>query len=344
MKIYTIRDIAEMAGVSVTTVSRVLNNRPDVSAETVKKVQRVMQECHFVVNPNARGLKQADQEIIAVIIRGRNNPFLNALAEEIALCKRSDKAAMITEYIDEEADEFRHALGLLRGRRVAGLIFVGSRMDERCAVLDGISLPMVFATVSTVGTPMERASSVSMDDRKMACEAVTALLKRGHRKIAVFGGERTGQDSLALRARGAEDAFQAMGLSFEDERYIKTRLTLSDAYAAALDYFRRFPDATAAFCMGDTAALGVIRALKDLGLKVPEDVSVMGVDGTDIGRYTTPRLSTVAQPVREIARQSVKVLSDLMENGGPPKHVTVKASLEIRESVSEARQMSGRPA
>lgn len=344
MKIYTIRDIAEMAGVSVTTVSRVLNNRPDVSAETVKKVQRVMQECHFVVNPNARGLKQAEQEIIAVIIRGRNNPFLNALAEEIVQCKRPDKAALITEYIDEEADEFRHALGLLRRRRVAGLIFVGSRIDERCAVLDGISLPMVFATVSTVGTPMERASSVSMDDRKMACEAVTALLKRGHRKIAVFGGERTGQDSLALRARGAEDAFQAMDLPFEDERYVKTRLTLSDAYAAALDYFRCRPDTTAAFCMGDTAALGVIRALADLGLRVPEDVSVMGVDGTDIGRYTTPRLSTVVQPVQEIARQSMKVLSDLMENGGPPKYVTVKAALEIRESVSEARRMSGRPA
>ena len=99
MKIYTIRDIAELAGVSVTTVSRVLNNRPDVSAETVKKVQRVMRECHFVVNPNARGLKQAEQEIIAVIIRGRNNPFLNALAEEIVQCKRPDKAALITELL-----------------------------------------------------------------------------------------------------------------------------------------------------------------------------------------------------------------------------------------------------
>ena len=343
MKVYTIRDIAELAGVSVTTVSRVLNNRPDVSAETVKKVKRIMEACHFVVNPNARGLKQAEQEIIAVIIRGRNNPFLNALAEEIALCKRPGKAALITEYIDEEDDEFRHALGLLRRRRVSGLILVGSRIDERSAVLDGIDLPMVFATVSTVGTPMERASSVAMDDRQMACEAVTALLQRGHRMIAVFGGERSGQDSLALRARGAEDAFQAMGLPFDDRRYVKTRLTLPDAYAAALDHFRQCPDTTAAFCMGDTAALGVIRALADLGLRVPEDVSVMGVDGVEIGRYTTPRLSTVVQPVQEIARQSVKVLSELMENGGPPRHVTVKASLEIRESVSEAQRRSVRP-
>lgn len=333
MKIYTIRDIAALAGVSVTTVSRVLNNRPDVSMETQERVRRVMEECHFVVNPNARGLKQAEQEIIAMIIRGRNNPFLNALAEEIAQCKRPGKAALITEYIDEEADEFRHALGLLRRRRVSGLIFVGSRMDERCAVLEGISLPMVFATVSTVGTPMERASSVSMDDRKMACVAVSALLQRGHRKIAVFGGERSGQDSLALRALGVKDAYEAMGLRFEDERYVKTRLTLVDAYASALDHFKRCPDTTAAFCMSDTAAFGVIRALADLGLRVPQDVSVMGVDGIELGRYTTPRLSTVVQPVKEIARQSMHVLADLMENGGAPKHVTVKAALEIRESI-----------
>ncbi|MBR3740513.1 MAG: LacI family DNA-binding transcriptional regulator [Clostridia bacterium] len=333
MKVYTIRDIAALAGVSVTTVSRVLNNRPDVSMETQERVRHVMEECHFVVNPNARGLKQAEQEIIAVIIRGRNNPFLNALAEEIALCKRPGKAALITEYIDEEADEFRHALGLLRRRRVSGLIFVGSRMDERCAVLEGLSLPMVFATVSTVGTPMERASSVSMDDRKMACEAVCALLQRGHRKIAVFGGERSGQDSLALRALGVKDAFESMGLRFEDDRYVKTRLTLADAYASALDCFRRFPDTTAAFCMSDTAALGVIRALADLGLRVPQDVSVMGVDGIEIGRYTTPSLSTVVQPVQEIARQSMHVLAGLMENGSAPKHVTVTAALEIRESV-----------
>ena len=81
MTIYTIRDIAKKAGVSVTTVSRVLNNRPDVKKETQEKVRRVIAECHFVGNANARGLKQADGEMVAVVIRGRQNPFLNALAE-----------------------------------------------------------------------------------------------------------------------------------------------------------------------------------------------------------------------------------------------------------------------
>lgn len=334
MKVYTIRDVAEKAGVSVTTVSRVLNHRPDVSKETQDRVRRVMAEYHFIGNPHARGLKQVENDTVAVIIRGRQNPFLNALVEEILLCGHGVKATFMTEYLDETDDEFRHALTLLHRRRITGLIFAGSRIDERCAVLDGVNIPMVFATVTTEGTPMARASSVSMDDRKMACAAAEALLARGHRKIAVFGGGRTGKDCPALRLRGVMDAFEKYGVPFDEDRYIKTRFKLDAAYDAALDFFRRSPNTTAAFCVSDVVALSVIRALADLGRRVPQDVSVIGVDGMKIGQYTLPRLSTIVQPVEEIARQSVSVLRDMMENGAPARYVTVEAKLEIRESVT----------
>ena len=333
MKIYTIRDIAEMAGVSVTTVSRVLNDRPDVSRETKERVRRVMAKYHFVGNANARGLKQADGESVAIIIRGRNNPFLNTLTEAMLLCPRSEKTAMITEYIDEQDDEFLHALTLMNRQRIAGLIFLGSRIDERCKALDGVNVPMVFATVNTQGTAMERAASVSMDDRAMVRQAVETLIRRGHKQIAVFGGRRTGDDSLVLRAQGAEDALRKHGRELEDDHYVETRLTMNDAYRKGLEYFRNHPRIDAAFCMSDTAALGVIRALADLGKKVPEDVSVMGVDGIEIGRYTTPRLSTIVQPVEDIARESVAVLTDMLQKHALARHVTVAAKVEIRESV-----------
>ncbi|MBQ9264460.1 MAG: LacI family DNA-binding transcriptional regulator [Clostridia bacterium] len=336
MKIDTIRDIAERAGVSVTTVSRVLNNRPDVSRATQEKVRRVMKESHFVGNANARGLKRADQEMVAVIVRGRQNPFLSALAEEMLQCAAPGKAPFALEYIDEQADEFHHALMLTHSRRASGLIFLGSRIDDRCHAIDGVNLPMVFATVTTQGTPMARASSVSMDDRAMACQAIEALLQRGHEKIAVFGGDRQGTDSLALRALGVEDAFHHRGMQLEEGRYVETRFTLSDAYEAALSFFRRCPDTDAAFCMSDTVALGVIRALVDLGRRVPQDVSVLGIDGIEMGRYSLPRLSTVAQPIGKIARESVAVLTEMMESGAHARHVTVPASLVLRESVREA--------
>ena len=334
MKIYTIRDIAEQAGVSVTTVSRVLNGRPDVSPQTTEKVRRVMAECHFVGNAHARGLKQADGNVVAIIFRGRQNPFLSALAEEMLQCARANlKIPCVTEYIDERDDEFAHALRLTHSRRVAGLIFVGSRIDERCQALESVNIPMVFATVSAGETPMYRASSVSVDDRALGRAAIETLLDSGCQSIAVFGGNPQGTDSPGLRAAGVRDAYIRHGMPAQSGFHIETRFTLKDAYDAALRHFQSFPETDAAFCMSDIVALGVMRALKDLGRRVPEDVSVLGVDGIEIGEYTAPRLSTLAQPVGEIAQKSVQVLSDMMENGAPAQHVTVPAALTLRESV-----------
>lgn len=333
MKIYTIRDVAQLAGVSVTTVSRVLNHRPDVNKETREKVEQVMAECHFVGNANARGLKQADTELVAIVIRGRENPFLSSLAESLTRCAADRSFAFLTEYIDEKDDEFQTALRLFQEKRVTGFIFVGSRIDERSTVLESIEVPIVFLTVNARGTALTRASSVSVDDRLMSCAAVTALLERGHRRIGVFGGNREGNDSLALRYAGVQDAFRSAGLRFDDARFAETRFTLHDAYDTAVHFIASHPDTTAIFCMSDTVALGVMRALTDLGLSVPKDVSVLGFDGTEMGKYSIPRLSTVEQPVEELARQSIHVLTGMMTEGISPHHVTVDAAVCIRESV-----------
>lgn len=332
MKIYTIKDIAKLSGVSVTTVSRVLNHRPDVNRETRERVERIMQDCHFVGNANARGLKQADNEVVAVILRGRLNPFLNALAEAILQRTAGSDVFYVTEFIDEKADEYQTAVRLFHEKRVKGFIFVGSRIDDRAYVMNGIDVPMVFATVSTTGTVMDRASSVTIDDRAMSCEAMTALLKSGHRRIAVFGGNRIGSDSPALRYQGVLDACKAFGLDFDESRYVETRFSLKDAYDCTRAFFALKGDTTAVFCMADTVAMGMCRALRDIGRKVPEDVSIIGFDGTEQGKYFIPRLSTVVQPVDEIAGQTVAVLTEMLEEGAPPRHVVVPAQLRLRES------------
>jgi len=333
MKIYTIKDIARKAGVSVTTVSRVLNHRPDVNQATREKVEKVMAECHFVGNANARGLKQVDGDLVAIIIRGHQNPFLNALAEAILQRTKDSQAAFLTEYIDEKADEFQTALRLLHEKRVTGFIFVGSRPDERIQAISSLEMPMVFATVSAAHADLPRAASVSIDDRAMAREAAGVLLSRGHTKIAVFGASRADGDSLSQRYKGVKDAFQAAGLTFDESRYVETRFSLKGAYDCAKTFFAEKADTTAVFAMSDTVAMGVIRALQDMGKRVPEDVSVFGFDGTETGKYFIPRLSTVEQPVAELAEQSVLVLTDMLEHQAPPRHVVVEATLRLRESV-----------
>ena len=338
MKIYTIKDIAQKAGVSVTTVSRVLNKRPDVNQATREKVERVMEECHFVGNANARGLKQTDSENVAIILRGRENPFLNSLAEAVLLYTHDHEASFLVEYVDETADEFQTAVRLHHEKRVTGCIFLGGSIDERAHVLEGIDMPMVFATISAEKANLPRAGSVFIDNRMMGRLAMQTLIDAGHTKIAIFGGARQSDDGFGQRYQGAMEALEKAGIPFDGERYVDTRFSLRGAYDTARGFFAMKPDTTAVFAMSDTVAMGVIRALADVGRRVPQDVSVVGYDGIEMGKYFLPRLTTVEQPINDIARESVAMLMGMLEKGEEPRHVVVPASLITRESVGPANK------
>ncbi len=333
MQIYTIKDIARIAGVSVTTVSRVLNARPDVSPATRAAVERVIRECGFVGNAHARGLKQTESPAVYLIVRGRQNLFLNALTEQLLEEFSTLGTTAVTEVIDEADDEFAKALQIWRTHRVGGLLFVGSGISKNAAVLSDLRIPIVFVTSDSRGSVLPNAGSISVDDYSMGRMAVSHLLKAGHRNIAVFGANRDARDSLALRYQGARAAFTDAGIDPDRESYyIQTRFTVDDAYRRAFAFFSDHPEVTGVFAMSDVVAIGVIRALEDLGRHVPADVSVVGFDGIEIGRYTIPRLTTIVQPLAEIARESSRLLADMM-HGGEPKHISVTAWFEPGDSV-----------
>lgn len=334
--VITIKDIARLANVSVTTVSRVLNHRPDVNPVTREKVERIISENNFIGNRNARGLKQTS-EVIGLIIRGRSNPFLNSLAESILDQAASLPDYFVTEYIDEKANEFETALRMTRQNHVKGMIFVGSLLDDRVKAIRHLEIPVVFTTVNAEAASMQNASSVSVDDRSMGRLVAEQFLSVGHRKIAVFGSNPIAGDSLAMRFEGFCDAFSARGLSFSSDDYRECRFSLDAGYATAKEYFSSHPDTTALFTMSDSVAIGAIRALCDLGKSVPDDISVIGFDGIDLGRFTIPRLTTVEQPVEEIALRSVNILLDMLENDANPRHILVDAVLRRRDSVAPPR-------
>lgn len=333
MKAYTIKDIARLAGVSVTTVSRVLNHRPDVNRSTRARVEQVIEEYHFIGNTNARGLKQ-DNEVITLVVRGRSNPFLGSLAESILDHASSMSESLVTEYIDEKADEFLTALHMTQQNRVKGMIFVGSLIDERVRVLEGIDIPMVFTTVNADKANLPNASSVAVDDFAMGKRVADELLKRGHRNIAVFGSNPVAGDSLSMRFQGFCQAYMEYGLTFNPAYYRETRFSLQSGYETAIEFIPQHPEITALFTMSDQVAVGAIRAIRDIGKSVPEDISVFGFDGVDISRYTIPRLATVEQPVDEIAKRSLSLLFDMIGERISPQHITVDATVHIRESIS----------
>jgi len=335
VKIYTIKDIARLSGVSVTTVSRVLNNRPDVNQETRKRVEGIIEQCHFIGNANARGLKQSN-EVIGIVIRGRSNPFLSALSEAILSQADAIPGNCVTEYIDERDDEFKTALRMTQLNHVKGIIFVGSLIDDRVSAIRNLDIPLIFTTVSAQSAPVSRAASVSVDDRAMGRLIGDELLALGHRQVSVFGSNPVAGDSLAMRYQGLLDAWSAQGLSFDHSLFRECRFSYEAGYECALAFFREHPEATALFAMSDTVAVGAIRALKDLGREVPGDVSVVGFDGIDMSRFTVPRLTTVEQPIDEIARQSILLLKDMLENKPVSRHTFLPARFHKRESLSPA--------
>ena len=335
MEVYTIRDVARRAGVAVSTVSRVLNGRPDVSEETRRRVLEIVEECGYVQNDNARSLKRTRAEFAAIIVRGRRSVFLGDVAERMLACAEGLKTPFIVEYIDEEGDEFDAMRKLYTEKGVGGVILLGSRLDERSEAVRALGMPCVFATVDASGRDFQNASSVSIDDRAAACAMMDRLLDAGHRLVAIFGGNPEGDDPMARRYQGALLSLDKHGMAFDPALfYQQVRFSLSGAYECAKHFFEAHRDVTAVLAMSDTIAAGVIRALRDLGLRVPQDVSVAGYDGTEMARYFIPSIATVRQPMDDIARESVALLCQMME-GGEPRHVTVDYVLVEGESIGE---------
>ena len=161
------------------------------------------------------------------------------------------------------------------------------------------------------------------------------LLEKGHKHVAVLGGRRDGDDIFAHRYQGVMDSIHAHGIEYNPDEYVLTRFSMQGAYEATQGIFEKRQDITAVFTMSDAMAIGVVRALRDRGLRVPLDVSVTGFDGTEMAGYYVPSIATVSQPTAEIARESVALLCEMLE-GGQPQHVTVDFAMVEGESIAEA--------
>jgi LacI family transcriptional regulator len=176
-------------------------------------------------------------------------------------------------------------------------------------------------------------SSVSSDNRLAAKQAIDALVSTGHHRIAVIGGEREISDTTRLRYQGCLEAFSSHNIDFDPALdYEEVRYSYEGGYQAACNLLDRGRSFTALFAMSDVMAIGVIRALHDRGIKVPEDVSVMGFDGVQVGEYIQPRLSTVRQDPQEMARRSVDILLENIKGTLSPRYETTPVRVLLRES------------
>ncbi len=329
----TIKDISAQTGYSVGTVSRVLNNQPNVSEKARKTILDAARGCGFQLNTNAKQLKQAHSNTVLVVVKGTSNELFSSLVEAIQSQMVDSGRNLVVDYLDEDSNEVLRAVQLCRERKPQGILFLGGNREHFLADFGKISVPSVLVTNDASELSFPNLSSVSSDNVQAARLAIDHLAAMGHRKIAVIGGDRETSDTTKLRYQGCLEAFRAQGITFDAALdYETARFSFAQGYRAAQKLLERGREFTAIFAMADIMAIGAIRALRDKGLRVPEDVSVMGFDGLLIGAYTVPTLSTVRQNVEELAQHSIRLLMENIQSPREPRHETVSVAVELRES------------
>lgn len=332
----TIKDIAKLSGYAVGTVSRVLNDRPDVSEEARAKVMAVVEAHHFKRNSNAKHLKQQASSGVALIVKGTQNMLFADLVEQIQTRIRDSGYPSLIYYIDEDDDEIDQAIQVCRERRPMGILFLGSNLSLFQAGFYRITIPCVLVTNSADGLELPNLSSVSTDDTDGARRAVERLMDLGHRTIGILGGRAEQSNAAQARLKGVRLAFNGRGMELDEVRQYETaRFDLSGGYAAMERLLDKLPGMTAVFAMSDVQALGAMRALHDRGLRVPEDISILGYDGIELGRYAVPRLTTVRQDAQQLAERSVDLLIHQIQDGAQPVHELIPYTFLDGESVKE---------
>lgn len=324
----TIREIAKMADVSVSTVSRVINGMPDVNDITRIKVRKLIEEHGYIPNASARALKQINTKMICIVVKGMHNPFFAPIVELMQQEIEKTKYIPIVHYIDESSDEISAAAQLITEKKALGIVFLGGDPTANIKSISRFKVPCVLSTMPAQNQKLKNVSSVCVDDHSAASEAAGYLLDRGHRSIAILGGKRLDRDLVWNRYTGAKDAIERRGFEFDEDLYLQSKFSLEDSYKTVKNILgnkdKRF---TAIFAMSDIMAIGAMKAITDCGYNVPEDISVLGFDGIAIGRYLNPTLTSVAQPYEAIAKRSTELLIGNIEGIEERKNIVLNTKI-----------------
>lgn len=307
----TIKDIAKLSGYSIGTVSRVINHRPDVSPEARKRIEEIIQRENFQPNSNAKLLKQRGTSSITVLVKGIANSFLESILEEMQISLHSHGEEINVVFLDEEANEIKTALQICREQKPKGLIFLGGNRRYFSERFSEIKVPAVLVSDTAEDLGFANLSSFTTDDFKAARMAIDFLTRRGHQRIAIIGGSLNDENGLvgARRVQGALDMLKEKGLTFDLEKdYVSCRFSMQDGYNAMQELLKKADGITGIFAVSDMIAIGAVRAAADAGLKVPDDLSIIGFDGIDYVRYSVPRLATIMQDTKQLAERSVEDL------------------------------------
>lgn len=330
-----IKDIAKLANVGVSTVSRVINNHPDVKESTREKIKQIMKESNYIPNNNARILKQNNTKNIGVLVKGVFNPLFYQMTKIMGTQISEAGYTMImgqNEYkFYEEVDALR---AFIKEKRLQGVICLGGNFfDIKNGTFSDIEIPIVLTSVNTMSKKYkENYSSVGIDDEKAAYEATKYLIEKGHKKIALIIGDGNDLGVSWWRLKGYEKALEEKGIEISDELITIGKYSRKGAYEVITELLKSGNKFTAIFAVSDIMAVGAAKAVIDYGLRIPEDISIIGFDGMDESKYYNPSITTVKQPKKHMAEVGINLLLGLINGEKNNEHIILDTELIERGS------------
>ena len=333
-----IRDIARLAGVGVSTVSRVINDHPDVKDETREKILKIIKESNYIPNNSARILKKNNTNNIGVLVKGVFNPFFAEMINIIGNRINEAGYTMILQQNDYATeDDVDNLIAFVKEKRLQGIICLGGNFlninDESFQFLD---IPVVLTSVNTLSKESKsKFSSIGIDNVLAAKASIQYLIDKGHRNIGILLGEKNDVGISGLRLEGYRKALEENNIHYSEENVFIGDYDYSGAYRVTKEIINNRKDITAIFSISDIMAVGAAKSVIDQGLQVGEDISIMGFDGMDISKYYNPGITTVKQPKKNMANNSIDLLLALLAKKEDHKHIIFETKIIERESCKE---------
>lgn len=328
----TIKDVAKKAGVSTATVSRIINNRPGYTVETKEKVLRVIEQLGYHPNAIARGLVGKRTQTIAVLVPKLSSTLISMFVSGIENISHKMGSSVIVCHTESDGKKTMKYLQLLRDKQVDAIIFTSERLkEEYYNFVKEMDIPLVLLSTESFTYPVPY---VKVNDRNAAFTATEYLIKKGHRKIGMISGNKNDMIAGQPRIDGFISALKTFNIPFDEKNIVSTK---DFNFESGIEGFKalkqQFPNVSAVFSASDEIAIGVLQTAYQMGINVPDDLSVIGYDNLDIAEMSIPPLTTVAQPLIEMGEMAAKIVFEMLETNGTVESRILQHKIIERKSV-----------
>ncbi len=333
----TIKDIAKETGLGLATISSYLNGG-NVREKNRVKIEQAIEKLNFEVNEVARGLKTNRTRMIGIIIPELNNIFFAEIITELEdVLRGQGYAAMICDCRTDEKRE-EEAVDFLKRRRVDGMIVIPTGKNGAClreVMKTGKPVVMIDRRIRNV-----HCDTVLVDNQGAAEDAIRRLILAGHRKIGMIAGEREVY-TAEERFRGYVRALEQSGISADESLIVRGDYTIRGGSRGIQELTRKNPDMTAVFISNYEMTLGAMIELNELGIRIPEEMSVIGFDNIEFAKACIPKLSIVTQPTKELGRRAAELMLKRLEEKEQTEFETVRLATSFVEGRSVCRRQDG---